>query len=127
MLEICCVLCNKNLVVQRIIDGESVNMLSPDFSKTSYILNTGSNIDVTICTSCKSKNDLNDDKIKDKINKAIMEGWRKESEELLNDKLWTREKGNSYLKAMNKLSVVLNCDHLSNNVIGKFKDNLKKS
>ncbi len=110
----CCV-CHKNLMVKRVVDGKVADMFTPFYDETVFLLNNGSQMQVTICKTCKSANDLSDRKVHNNIMAAVMKGWELETDLLVKDESnpeWTKEKGEQYLDNMRKLSINCNSANL---------------
>lgn len=110
-----CLVCGDNLLTKRIVNGKVVDMFLPTYSDTMFLLDSGSQMQITICKSCKDKVDLNDPKVHDVIMKSCMKGWELESKAMLADETkpeWTQEVCNKYLDDMSKLSIHCNSDDL---------------
>lgn len=115
----CCV-CHKNLLTKRVVDGKVVEMFTPFYDETVFLLDSGSQMQITICKTCKSSTDLNDRKIHKDIMDACMKGWELETKMLVaDDKLpdWTEEKGKEYLDTMRKLNIHCNSEKLDKYVL----------
>ena len=115
-----CVICHKNLLIKRIVDGKEVDMFMPIYSETKFLLNTGSEMSVTICKPCKETNDLNDPIVKDNIMQAVYKGWELENKILVadeNNPSWTEEFGAKYLANQATLSIDMNSEDLDKYVI----------
>lgn len=115
-----CVICHQNLLTKRVVDGKVVDMFLPTYDDTMFLLNTGSQMQVTICKPCKAITDLSDSKVHDNIMQAVMKGWELETKMLVADKKipeWTQEKGDEYLKKMSTLIIDCNSEDLDKYVI----------
>lgn len=110
-----CVLCHKNLLTKKVVDGKVVDMFLPIYDETIFLLNNGSQMQVTICKICKSSNDLNDPKMHSNIMDAVQKGWELETKMLVSDEKlpdWTEEKGKEYLSKMSKLNIDCHSENL---------------
>lgn len=110
-----CVLCHQNLLTKRVVDGKVIDMFLPTYDQTTFLLNTGSQMQVTICKICKHSNDLSDPMVHDNIMEAVMKGWELETNMLVADDKqidWTKEKGDEYLSKMSELTINCNSENL---------------
>lgn len=73
-----CVICHKNLLTKRVVDGKVVDMLTPIYSDTMFLLNNGSQLPVTICKVCKAITDLKDPVVFVQVMAAVNKGWELE-------------------------------------------------
>ena len=114
-----CVMCHKNLITKRIVDGQVIEMFMPIHDHTDFLLNNGSMMKVCICKPCKESNDLSDPIVHSNIMDAVYKGWELETNIALknNDPHWTIEKRDKYLGHMSKLCIDCNSDNLDKNVI----------
>lgn len=110
----CCV-CHKNLLTKRVVDGKVVDMFTPFYDETIFLLDSGSQMQITICKTCKASTDLNDRKIHQDIMDACMKGWELETKMLVADEKlpdWDEKKGKEYLDTMRKLNIHCNSEKL---------------
>lgn len=110
-----CCCCGKNLLTKRVVDGKVVEMFLPFYDETVFLLDNGSQMQITICKHCKATTDLSDRKIHQDIMDACMKGWELETKMLVADEKhpdWTEEKGKEYLDTMSKLSIHCNSESL---------------
>lgn len=112
-----CVICHNNLLTKRVIDGKVVDIFLPTYDETMFLLNNGSQMQVTICRPCKNSIDLSDPKIHSNIMEAVKKGWELESKLLVDNKTWDKDHRDKYLQNMNKLSIDCNSEHLNKYVI----------
>lgn len=111
-----CVVCHDNLLTKRVVDGKVIDMFLPTYDGTIFMLNTGSQMQVTICKKCKAHTELTDPKVQDNIMEAVQKGWQLENAMLVADEKlpdWTEEKGKEYLEKMSKLSIDCHSENLS--------------
>lgn len=112
-----CVVCHKDLLTKRIVDGKVVDMFLPIYDETMFLLNSGSQMQVTICRPCKQLTDLSDTKVHNDIMAAVQKGWQLESKLLVDNNTWTKEQGDKYLNDMDKLDIDCNSENLDKYVI----------
>ena len=106
-----CCWCTKNLLTKRVVDGKVVDMFLPIYDEATFMLNNGSQMNVTICKPCKQSVDLNDPVVHDNIMQAVQKGWELETRMLIADDKqpdWTEESGKKYLEKMSELSIDCN-------------------
>lgn len=111
-----CVCCHKNLLTKRVVDGKVVDMFLPTYDETMFLLDNGSQMQVTICKPCKEVTDLSDAKVHSDIMEAVMKGWELETKMLVADDKqpdWTAEKGQEYLDKMAERSIDCNSSDMS--------------
>lgn len=70
-----CCLCHKNLIVPRVVGGEQIMMLTPEFDQTEFIISNNSRMVVCMCRTCKSTVDLNNTIVHNKIMESVKLGW----------------------------------------------------
>ncbi len=114
-----CVICHKNLLTKRIVDGRQVDMFLPIYSDTMFLLNNGSQMQVTICTVCKETTDLSDPQVHSDIMDAVQKGWQLETQikQESGDPEWTADKRDAYISNMSKLSIDCPSENLDKFVI----------
>lgn len=103
-----CVHCGENLLTKKVVDGQVIDMFLPTYDHTFFLLNTGSQMQVTICKSCKNSLDLNDPKAHKQIMDCVYKGW--ELEEKKNPGYYERELSSN-------LSIDCHSEYLDKNVI----------
>jgi hypothetical protein len=111
-----CVCCHENLLTKRVVDGKVVDMFLPTYDDTIFMLNNGSQMQVTICKKCKAHTELTDPKVQANIMEAIQKGWQLENTMLVADEKipeWTEDKGKEYLDKMAILSIDCHSENLS--------------
>lgn len=84
-----CVFCGENLLTKRVVDGKVVDMFLPTYDHTFFLLNTGSQMQVTICKDCKNSINLNHPDAHKQIIESVIKGW--ELEEKNNPGLYEKE------------------------------------
>lgn len=82
-----CIICHKNLLSKRVVDGKVVDMFLPTYDHTFFMLNDGSQMQTTICKPCKISTDLTDPTVHNNIMQAVQKGWDLD-EKLGNDISW---------------------------------------
>lgn len=110
-----CVVCHKNLITKRVVDGKVIEMFMPIHDHTDFMLNNGSTMKVCICKPCKETTDLSDPEIQENIMEACLKGWELETEILVADKTlpeWTRDHADEYLQNMATLNIEVHTDTL---------------
>lgn len=114
-----CIICHKNLLTKRVVDGKVVDMFLPIYSDTMFLLSNGSQMQVTICKPCKESTDLNDSKIRKNIMEAIMKGWELETKLKVEEKdaNFTEENRKKYLDYMDKITIDQHSEYLDKYVI----------
>lgn len=114
-----CIICHKNLLTKRVVDGKVVDMFLPIYSDTMFLLSNGSQMKVTICKPCKESTDLNDSKIRKNIMEAIMKGWELETKLKVEEKdaNFTEENRKKYLDYMDKITIDQHSEYLDKYVI----------
>ena len=108
-----CIFCHRNLIVQRVIDNKVTFIFLPDKDSTQFLLDDGSKCDVCICKTCKKDIDFSDDKVKEQVMEAIINGWEKEVADSVADeskKKWTPEFGKQYLDTYRQRKIILHSD-----------------
>ena len=117
-----CVICHNNLLVKRIVDGVVVDMFSPLFDETKFILNNGSEMKVTICRKCKDTVDLNDYNTRNNIMAAVYKGWELEANMLVKDDKaieWDEKFAHNYLNKMKELDIDCHSENMEKYSIQK--------
>ncbi len=112
-----CVVCHNNLLTKRVVDGEIVDMFLPTYDETMFLLNTGSQIQVTICKKCKENVDLTAPAIQSMIMLAVRKGWRLETNLKVSQGEWDKESAERHLESTNKLSIDCHSEKLDKYVI----------
>lgn len=70
-----CVNCHKNLLVPRVVGGKQVMTFTADFDQTEFVISNKSRMVVCMCKHCKSKLDLLNTDVHEKIMKTVKLGW----------------------------------------------------
>lgn len=110
-----CCTCSKYLLTKRVVDGKVVDIFTPDYDQTVFLLDNGSQMQITICKHCKNTLDLEDAQVHTDIMNACFKGWELESNALVADETkpeWTAEVGEKYLNDMSKLNIDCNSENL---------------
>lgn len=125
-----CVLCHKNMITKRIVDGKEIEMFLPDHDHTDFLLDSGSLMKVCMCKTCKRDNDFTDIKIHSAIMDACHKGWELETKMLVaNEKevQWTQEFADNYLSEMAKYNIVYHVDNIDKTVVATVSKELAES
>lgn len=112
-----CVLCHRNLIYKRVVDGRQEDMFVPTHGHTTFLLNTGSQMQVCMCKPCQQNNDLADVSIHNNIMEAVQKGWELEAKLLVENNVWSTQKSVEYLNYMKSRTIDCHVEHLANNVI----------
>lgn len=114
-----CVICAENLLVKRVVDGKLIEMFKPIYDHTFFLLNTASQMQVTVCKVCKEKFDLNDPEIQKDIMAACYKGWELETKIKVDEKEepWTEELRDKLLDERVKLSIDCHSEPLDKAVV----------
>lgn len=118
-----CVICKKNLITNKVIDGKVQKVFIADQGLSEFMLNNGSILTVCMCKTCKGCYDLHDLRVHDLVIKGCMDGWNVETQILVDGNHWDNKQRNDYLNKMNELSIHSNIDNLDKN---KLEDLSKK-
>lgn len=103
-----CVICHKDMIVERVVDGKVINMFSPEKDETIFNLDDGSIMPVSICKTCKNSVNLDDPKLHDKIMNSVVEGWQYQVDQFVSDDKrpdWTQEKADLYMEEYGVLEI----------------------
>jgi len=130
-----CIECHKNMRIERVIEGKVILMFTGDKREINFLLNDGSNMRITICSTCLSIYNKSSNKEKKEIDKRMMQcaykGWEYDVQLLVNDenkKTWDNEKGQKYLSIYKQLSIVTKIDRKNPSMIEKeYKKYLAKA
>lgn len=109
-----CVICHANLINKRVVDGKVIDMFSPLHGHTTFLLDSGSQMQVCMCLPCQKKVDLTDPVIHENIMEACLKGWELETKQLIENKTWEQKHGEEYLKNMAILNIDCHSENLDN-------------
>lgn len=112
-----CVVCHKNLLTKKVVGDKVVDMFLPIYNETFFLLNTGSQMQVTICTPCKSSIDLSDDKIHNNIMEAVYKGWELETKLKVDSKEMKKEDRDDYIDTIKNWNINCHSECLDKYVI----------
>lgn len=112
-----CVICHKNLLTKRVVDGKVIDMFLPTYSDTMFLLNNGSQMQVTICKTCKSQNELTSPEIQSNIMEACMKGWELDTKLKVETKEMTEEQREKVIGEYSKLGIDCHSENLDKHVI----------
>lgn len=122
-----CVICHKNLIYKRIVDGKEMELFMPIHDHTDFMLNSGSIMKVCMCKPCKESTDLHDPLVHDSIMQAVQKGWELETKLLVENKTWEKDHGEKYLKEMAKLNIALHADNIEKRTLETKSKELSES
>lgn len=125
-----CVVCHKNLITKRVVDGKVIEMFLPIHDHSDFMLNNGSMMKVCMCKPCKESTDLKDLLVHQNIMESCMKGWELETKILIADQTqpqWTEEFGYKYLSDMEKLDIHCHADNLDKNILSNKSKELSCS
>lgn len=115
-----CICCGENLLTKRVVDGRVVDMFKPTYDHTFFLLDNGSQMQVTICKMCKESTDLSNPKIQEEIMEACLKGWELEQRLLVEDERfpeWTAVEAEKYMKEKAFLNIDCHSENLDKNII----------
>lgn len=112
-----CVICHKNLITKRVIDGRLEETFLPIHGHTTFLLDNGSQMEVCMCKPCQEKTDLTDPMIHENIMEACLKGWDLETKILVSEEKWTKDHGEQYLKNMSFLNIDCHSQNLATSFI----------
>ena len=121
-----CVVCHKNLITKRVVDGKVIDMFLPTHDHTDFLLDNGSLMKVCMCKPCKQNVDLKSTKVQNYIMEACLKGWELETKGLIADEAkpnWNEDTAKIYLDKMAKLKIDCHSETLSPVVV---KDRVKE-
>lgn len=124
-----CVVCHKNMLYHRIVDGKEIQMFKPDHGHTEFLLDNGSRMRVCICNSCKENVDLSKPSIQEMVMKTVVRGWQLEVNSLVADESrpdWDIERGEKYMEDYSKLNIDCHSDGISNHVVDERKKKINE-
>lgn len=115
-----CVLCHKDLIVERTIDGKVQRMLSPEYETTEFLLDDESRMRVCVCKPCKI--DLKPEQ-ENAIMSSVIKGWDKEAEKLENLGYWKPEQRKKHMDIYSKKKIIAKSEGVSpHGLRKKFKE-----
>ncbi len=112
-----CCYCADNLLTKRVVDGKVVDMFLPTYDDTMFLLNNGSQMQITICKKCKSSIDLTDSGVQKEIMDACMKGWELDTQIKVDNKEIDEEQRNRILDSHYKLEIDCHSSNLDKHVI----------
>lgn len=115
----CCV-CHRNLIIERVSDGEVIQMFIPDREETEFLLDDGSRMRVCICRSCKMTIDFNEKKICDKIMESVINGWQAEVDTLVADEKrpeWDNERAKKHMKVYGEKKILFHSENTEKHIV----------
>src|SRR3990167_2783237 len=122
-----CVICHRNLIIERVVDGIVMNVFLPEKEETQFLLDDGSRMRVCICRDCKTEANLNDESTQIEIMEAVIAGWQLEVDEMVKEGKWVKEKGSEHMSKYKTRNILIHADSVSEQVVHrKRKELLKK-
>ena len=94
-----CIKCHKDLIIEKVIDGQLKRVLTPDYGEIQVELDDGSKMRVVMCLTCQ---EIYTEKDFPTIMASVVAGWQKE---LNNLPYWNEEKKDNYMKKYSKLKI----------------------
>lgn len=95
-----CTRCHKDLITDRVINGEVKKWFLPEYGQIELLLSDGSKMRVVMCLPCQEKY-KDTPKEHDEVMECVMAGWEKEIEQLK----WNKKKKDEYLDKYSKLKI----------------------
>jgi hypothetical protein len=114
-----CIICGKNMLTDRVVEGETVQMFTPDKDNAQYLLDDGSKMNVSMCRPCKDE--LDGTEIED-VMKKVIRGWQHELETYSK---WPQERKDNYMEVYGKKKIVVRSDDKPDDVLEKIKKSKK--
>lgn len=112
-----CCLCHNNMILNRVVGGKIIQMFSPDYDSTQFVLNNNSKCNVSMCKPCKSNNDLSDPKIQEDIMQSLISGWQMEQDMLLSGGHTTQEECDKVMCHHKNLNILFHSEGIDDYVI----------
>lgn len=125
-----CVICHRNLITKRVVDGKVIDMFVPEHDHADFLLNNGSMMKVCCCKICKNTYDLKDKDLQEEIIEACQKGWELETKILVADEKipeWTQEHADKYLSDMGKLEIDCHAENIDKNALVVKSQELTKT
>ena len=129
-----CVVCSLNMITDRVINGDVVQIFTPKKDSLEVLLNNGSRMRICICKDCKK--DVKESDYKN-IMKKVYRGWEMETSGLvtqrhknkMTSRVWDKEYQKKYLDRMSELEIVADIEGLPDDIVIKklkeYKDKEK--
>jgi len=117
-----CVLCHHNMIRDEYIDGEMQTRLAAEHRMVKYLLNDGSQMNVTMCLECVNKLTDSQDEI-DLVMKSVVRGWEIETSDLvasISKPMWTQQLKDDHMKKQSKKKIVVRVDKLEEDTFVKY-------
>lgn len=114
-----CIICHRNMLEDKMIDGVMVQVLNGDYRETEYLLDTGSKMRVAMCVQCKTKLTDTAEEMSSII-KTVIKGWEIETDDLVSDNkksLWTKQHKEAHMKEYRKRKIDSRIEGLSSGTI----------
>ncbi len=125
-----CVVCHRNLIVERVAEGKVIKMFLPEKEETDFLLNDGSRMRVCICRTCKREKDFTDKKLQEQIMEAVIAGWQLEVDTMVADENkpeWTPERAKAHMEVYGKKSLLLHSENADKHVIEKHQSDVLRA
>ncbi len=124
----CCAGCHRQVIEEKVVDGEVIVRLMSCYDEVQFTLNDDSKMRVAVCKDCKKELT---DKHSPTLMKTIYNGWKAEVDKLVKDGKWDEKKKKDYLKRYKKKSILFRSegmgDHDIENKIKQLKKKKEKS
>jgi hypothetical protein len=95
-----CIKCGKNLITEKVINGEVKKIFTSDYDQIKVLLDDESQMRVVMCTSCKEVF-KGTEKEKKVIMASVIAGWQNEVDKLK----WNEDRKEKYMKRYRKLKI----------------------
>lgn len=124
-----CVLCHRNLIVERVSDGKVIHMFTPDKEETEFLLDDGSKMRVCVCRPCKMTIDFNDKKTCDNIMEAVVNGWQAEVDTLVADEKrpeWDGKRAKEHMKVYGEKKILFHSENTEKHIVEKEREKIRE-
>lgn len=106
-----CVITGKPLYTEKVIDGEVQKVPTPDMTHMTMLLEDGSLMRVCVSKQAKKLFKSSKESLQFIMNKVI-KGWDKETDELVKDGRWDKERKQKYMKEYSKKKILDRIDDI---------------
>lgn len=111
-----CVICHKNLITKRVVDGKVEDMFLPEYGHTFFLLEDGSQMQVTMCKPCQSQNELTDPEVHKNVMDAVIKGWTLEQKFNSNQNI-SKNDASNYLNKFSRDSIDIHVGSIDKNIL----------
>jgi hypothetical protein len=124
-----CVVCHKNMLYERVVDGKAIQMFRPEHDHTEFLMNDGSRMRVCICKPCKENVDLAMPAIQEMVMACVKRGWQLEVNTLVADEKridWDFDRAEKHMEKYNSLSIECHSEDVADHIIQERKEKIKE-